>query len=226
MPEPAILVVEDDPSIGNGLRRVLQEAGYLTELVTTGAEALEAAEETPPDLIILDLGLPDVEGIDLCRRLRADHADSVIIILTARDTEVDVVVGLDAGADDYITKPFGLAELLARVRANLRHRKAPASEAQPLVSGGIAVDVAARKVTIDGSEIDLRPREFDLLLTLLENLGAVVRREDIMASVWDEHWFGSTKTLDVHMVSLRRKLGPEADRIVTLRGVGYRLEEA
>lgn len=223
--EPAILVVEDDPSIGKGLRRVLSQAGYETDLVATGAEALAAATKSRPDLIVLDLGLPDVDGIDLCRRLRAQHLESVIIILTARNTEVDVVVGLDAGADDYISKPFGLAELLARVRANLRRRPALASDAQPMASGGIVVDVAARKVSIEGSQVDLRPREFDLLQILVENAGAVVRREDIMAEVWDEHWFGSTKTLDVHMVSLRRKLGPEAHRIVTLRGVGYRLDE-
>lgn len=216
-------MVEDDPSIGQGLTRALTDSGYDAALAPNAAQAEEEATRRPPDLIVLDLGLPDLDGVELCRRLRRALPSAVIVMLTARSEEIDVVVGLDAGADDYMAKPFSLAELLARIRAHLRRR--PADETpEPLESGRMTVDRAARRVFVSGVEIDLRPREFDLLALLVSEEGSVVRREDIMSRVWDEHWFGSTKTLDVHMVSVRRKLGDEADRITTIRGVGYRLE--
>jgi DNA-binding response OmpR family regulator len=219
-----VLVVEDDPSIGHGLTRALTDAGYTAELAPDAAHAEALADHHAPDLVVLDLGLPDGDGIELCGRLRQALPSTVILILTARSEEIDVVVGLDAGADDYVVKPFSLAELLARIRAHLRRR--PATDDTPTLveSGNITVDLAARRVFVAGSEIDLRPREFDLLALLFSEEGSVVRREDIMSQVWDEHWFGSTKTLDVHLVALRRKLGDEASRITTIRGVGYRLE--
>jgi DNA-binding response OmpR family regulator len=224
--ERRILVVEDDEVIGTGLRRALEAQGYAATWSPTGADALRDAATSPPDLVVLDLGLPDVDGVEVCRRLRANHPDATILALTARTAEIDAVVTLDAGADDYVTKPFRLAELLARIRAHLRRRPA-GDNGERLVLGHLVVDRAARTVTVDGKEVDLRPREFDLLSRLAAEAGRAVGREKIMSDVWDEHWFGSTKTLDMHISALRRKLtdaGDHPDRITTLRGVGYRLE--
>ena len=222
MGSPELLIVEDDEAIGRSLCEALEAAGYDACWVRTGAEALASVGVR---LVILDLGLPDVDGIEVCRRLRATDPDIQILILTARAEEIDVVVGLDAGADDYLGKPFRLAELLARVRARLRREHD--GEAQ-LVAGPITVDVAARRAFAGERELDLRPKEFDLLALLVGEAGRVVRRERIMSDVWDEHWHSSTKTLDVHMAGLRRKLDAcgEPDRITTVRGVGYRLETA
>jgi DNA-binding response OmpR family regulator len=169
--------------------------------------------------------LPDGDGVDVCSQLRASIPSMTIVMLTARTDEIDVVVGLDAGADDYIGKPFRLGELLARVRAHLRR---PHSEggSETIEVGTLIVDMASRKVVCGGNEIELRPKEFDLLALLIGNAGRAMTRERIMEEVWDEHWFGSTKTLDMHISALRRKLGECSDDIVitTLRGVGYRLE--
>jgi DNA-binding response OmpR family regulator len=219
-----ILLVEDDATIGSGLQRALQAQRYTVAWVTSGATAMELAGRDPLDLVLLDLRLPDLDGVEVCRRLRATHPGLTIVMLTARRDEIDVIVGLDAGADDYLTKPFRLGELLARVRAHLR-RLEPAAADERLAAGGIELDLAARRAWLDGAELDLRPKEFDLLALLLAEAGHAVRRERIMAEVWDEHWFGSTKTLDMHIAALRRKLGAQAGRITTLRGVGYRLEE-
>jgi DNA-binding response OmpR family regulator len=176
-------------------------------------------------LVLLDLGLPDIDGLDVCRRLRAATADLAIVILTARDQELDLVAGLDAGADDYLVKPFKLSELLARVRAHMRRITSvpgPRAPAAPLRAAGVEIDRAARRVERDGEEVALRPKEFDLLLLLADHAGRVVTRETIMREVWDTDWMGSTKTLDNHILTLRAKLADGA--ITTLRGIGYRLE--
>jgi DNA-binding response OmpR family regulator len=174
--------------------------------------------------VLLDLGLPDLDGVEVCRRLRAQVPMTTIVILTARSDEIDVVLGLDAGADDYVTKPFRLAELLARVRAHLR--RARPDDGERMKVGDLDVDVAARRASLGAHDLELRAKEFDLLALLVGEAGRVLTRERIMAEVWDEHWYGSTKTLDMHISSLRRKLGDGggAPRITTLRGVGYRLE--
>jgi DNA-binding response OmpR family regulator len=217
-----ILLVEDDDAIASGLVRVLESQGLAVRRLARGAGAPAAAEDA--ELVILDLGLPDADGIDVCRRLRHARPDLAILILSARDQELDIVAGLDAGADDYLVKPFRLSELLARVRAHLRRvaEAAPAPETEPLRAGEVTVDLAARRVWRGGEELALRPKEFDLLALLAGDAGRAVTRERIMREVWDTDWLGSTKTLDTHILSLRNKLGAEA--ITTLRGVGYRYE--
>lgn len=215
-----IWLVEDDPSIGPGLVRTLEAEGYNVNLARTVAESGSLIGE--PDLLLLDLGLPDGDGLDLCRRLAHRHPGMRTVILTARTGEIDVVLGLDSGAIDYITKPFRLSELLARIRAQLRDR-GPES----VRVGNLVIAKGPRRVRLDDDEVDLRPKEFDLLLRLAIEAGTVVRREVLMSDVWDEHWFGDTKTLDVHIAALRRRLGEapgQPSRITTVRGVGYRLE--
>ena len=225
----SVLVVEDDEAIGRGLVGALESQGYSTTWETTAVGALAAVSERRPDLVLLDLGLPDIDGVEVCRRLRADDPVLPIVVLTARHAEIDVVLGLDAGADDYVTKPFRLAELLARVRAHLRQPRR--SEDQPrLEVGDIAIDRDSRRAWLAGAELDLRAKEFDLLAFLVEEAGNALTRDRIMSEVWDEHWFGSTKTLDMHVSAIRRKLGESTgdestpSRITTLRGVGYRFE--
>jgi DNA-binding response OmpR family regulator len=220
MTEPGILLVEDDGAIAVALERVLRQEGYTVRHLSEGRPAAAAAGPHV-GLVILDLGLPDIDGIDVCRALRAARPELAILILSARDQELDVVAGLDAGADDYLVKPFGLSELLARVRAHLR--RAGGDEAA-LEAGGVRVDRTARRAWLAGDELDLRPKEFDLLALLVEEAGRVVTRDRLMREVWDTDWLGSTKTLDTHVLTLRRKVG--ADAIVTLRGVGYRFERA
>jgi DNA-binding response OmpR family regulator len=221
-----ILVVEDDDAIASGLVRVLGSQGYEVRRLGKGGPAPAAADETV-GLVVLDLGLPDVDGIDVCRKLRRARPDLAILILSARDHELDVVAGLDAGADDYLVKPFRLSELLARVRAHLRRAEAPGTDERtaPLQAGDVSVDVAARRAWRDGRELSLRPKEFELLALLVEQGGRAVTRERIMREVWDTEWMGSTKTLDTHVLTLRQKLG-EPELITTLRGVGYRFEAA
>jgi DNA-binding response OmpR family regulator len=223
MSAAGILLVEDDDAIASGLERVLDSQGYAVRRLARGRPAPAAADERV-GLVILDLGLPDIDGIDVCRRLRAARPDLAILIVTARDQELDVVAGLDAGADDYLVKPFRLSELLARVRAHLRRAEAaqPDRPEEPLRGGDVVVDRAARRAWHHGDELTLRPKEFELLALLVAEAGRVVTRERIMREVWDTDWLGSTKTLDTHVLALRHKVG--ADAITTLRGVGYRFE--
>ncbi|WP_392544380.1 response regulator transcription factor [Oryzobacter telluris] len=219
-----ILVVEDDERIGSTLLRALTGSGYDARWERTGRDGVAAATQRRPDLVLLDLGLPDADGLDVCRRLHHDDPTLDIVMMTARDLELDVVVGLDAGAVDYVTKPFKLAELLARIRAQLR--RAEVHEPATAVLGDLTVDAAARRAWLGDDELELRAKEFDLLARLVADAGRVVSRETLMDDVWDENWVGSTKTLDFHIAALRRKVDGAggASRITTLRGVGYRLE--
>jgi DNA-binding response OmpR family regulator len=227
-----VLLVEDDDRISQPLMRMLQAEGFTVHLAEGGLAALAHVEDGDPDLVLLDLSLPDIDGLDVCRRLRTVHPVLPIVMLTARGDEVDVVVGLDAGADDYITKPFRVAELTARIRTRLRARSAveeavgsPAAQSERF--GSLRIDQARRRAWVRDDEIALAPKEFDLLLLLATNHGETLRREDIMSAVWDENWWGSTRTLDTHIASLRKKLGDTSDvpeRIITVRGVGFRYE--
>lgn len=225
-----VLLAEDDPAIAEPLSRALRREGYEVTVVADGPSALDTAAQDRIDLLVLDLGLPGMDGLEVCRRLRATDRTLPVLMLTARTDEVDFVVGLDAGADDYVAKPFRLAELLARIRALLR-RRAP----EVLESGGVRMDVSARVVTVDGCEVALANKEFELLRVLLAKAGQVVSREEILSEVWndlDPETSKTSKTLDMHMSWLRRKLararfGEEGRRagsecIVTVRGVGFR----
>jgi DNA-binding response OmpR family regulator len=218
-----ILVLEDDATIGRALASTLESEGYDVGWFTLADEAVRDAADTPPAVVLLDLALPDRDGVDVCRELRTLAPASRIVMVTARVDEVDVVVGLDAGADDYVTKPFRLGEVLARVRAHLRRAEVEPA-AGPIDAGGLTVDTASRRVFIGDQEIDLRPKEFDLLALLVREAGRAIPRERIMEEVWDEHWFGSTKTLDMHISALRRKIAAAPGTITTLRHVGYRFD--
>jgi DNA-binding response OmpR family regulator len=220
-----LLVVEDDDAIAMPLIRTFEREGYAVERVATGTAGIERTSAGDVDLVVLDLGLPDVDGLDVCRQLRTDGYGGGILILTARGEELDLVVGLDVGADDYLAKPFALAELLARTRALMRRatRTEPVRAPEP---DGLRVDRQARRVWVADREVPLTTKEFDVLALLHAERGAVVTRERLMDEVWDENWFGSTKTLDVTMNRLRQKLEEHKApvEIRTLRGVGFRLE--
>jgi DNA-binding response OmpR family regulator len=220
----SLLLVEDDEAIGGSLARALSAHGATVNWARDGREALRSAGTTT-DLVLLDLGLPDVDGVDVCRELRQRYPALVILVVTARDDEIDVVVGLDAGADDYIVKPFRLAELLARVRAGLRRQYINAPEVIDV--GALHLDLGARRCLVGGHEVELRAREFELLAALALDAGRVVTRRRLLADVWDQHFETTTKTLDVHVSTLRRKLddADHAPVITTVRGVGYRLEQ-
>jgi len=215
----SVLVVEDDPGIATQLVRGLERAGYTADSVAMGTEALRRA---PSDVVLLDLGLPDIDGVDVCRQLR-QASDTAIIVVTARGEESDRVLALDEGADDYLVKPFGLAELLARIRAVLRRGQRGAT-GELLRYGPLTVDLRTRKVTVDGTDVSLTPKEFAILECLAADAGRLVSRQEIVERAWDEHWYGPTKVLDVHMAALRRKLGVPS-LIETVYGHGFRLAD-
>jgi DNA-binding response OmpR family regulator len=218
-----LLVVEDDDTIAVPLARALEREDFSVDHAATGEAALERLAAESYSLVILDIGLPGISGLEVCRRIRADHAGVGVLMLTARSSELDEVIGLDAGADDYVTKPFSLAVLTARVRALLR-REPPAGGPATVDVGDLHVDLGARIAARADAELALSPKEFDLLALLAAHAGEALRREDIMSQVWDENWWGSTKTLDVHMGWLRAKLG-EPPMITTVRGYGFRMDQ-
>jgi two-component system response regulator RegX3 len=228
-PLPLVLLVEDSALVTSALRILFEETGRRVRVAADVADAVRACAEETPALMLLDLTLPDGDGRDVCRAIR--RASSVpILMLTARGTEADRIVGLELGADDYVVKPFSGAEVIARIRAILRRTgratpEADTTPAEPVHVGELEVDVAARRVRLGGEELNLARKEFDLLAELVRHAGRVVTREDLMSRVWDENWFGSTKTLDVHIRWLRQKLGddPTSPRYLhTVRGVGFR----
>ncbi|QIX28445.1 response regulator transcription factor [Nocardioides sp. JQ2195] len=231
----SILIVEDDDAIAAPLLRAIEREGYDVTRVATGGDALARVSSGGVSLVLLDLGLPDLDGLEVCRRLREDGFDGGIMILTARAGELDRVVGLDVGADDYLAKPFSLSELMARVRALLRRSVragdpgVPGAQPAPAITTatGLRVDSAARRAWVDADELPLTAKEFDVLVRLDERRGAVISRETLMADVWDENWFGSTKTLDATIGRLRQKLKDQHApvELTTVRGVGFRLED-
>lgn len=222
--ETRILLVEDEASISQPLCSALERDGFVPVVARTAAEALDLAHRTEPDVILLDLMLPDGDGRDVCRAIRRD-SNVPIIMLTARGTEVDRIVGLELGADDYVVKPFSSGELIARIRAVLRRVDGGRPAAVVAKIGELEVDEDSRRATLAGDELELSRKEFDLLAELVRNAGSVVTREHLMAEVWDVNWFGSTKTLDVHIGWLRKKLNDDSNDpryLHTVRGVGFR----
>lgn len=220
-----VLLVEDDEPVAESLRRGLLRYGFEVAWVSTGSAAL--SHDEPYDVVLLDLGLPDTDGLDVCKALR-ERGDVPIIVISARSDETDRVVGLELGADDYVSKPFGVREVIARIRAVMRRLQprtaAAATETGPDRYGPrLTIDRKAARVRLDGEEVALAPKEYDLLAFLTEEPGALMSREQIMEAVWDANWFGPTKTLDVHVAALRRKLAG-AITIEAVRGVGFRLE--
>jgi len=225
-----ILVVEDDPNLLSTLEYNLRRDGHDVLTAADGAQALESARRGKPDLIILDLMLPGMSGYDICRILRQEMTVP-ILMLTAKDQEIDKVVGLEVGADDYMTKPFSMRELLARLRAMLRRARmtvtAPVESAGPVRIDGLEIDIARHRASLRGSTIELTPKEFDLLAFLATNKGYVFSREHLLEKVWGYDYFGDTRTVDVHIRWLRRKIEDDPARparLVTVRGVGYKLE--
>jgi two-component system, OmpR family, response regulator RegX3 len=212
-----ILVVEDEDAIADPLVAGLRREGYDVSRVATGKDALDAPSS---DLVLLDLRLPDLDGLDVCRQIR-EHSRVPIIVLTARGEEADRVVGLELGADDYVVKPYGLRELIARIRAVTRRAASPGTSGA-LRIGELEVDERSRRATLTGQELELTPKEFDLLAALARDPGAAVSRQRLLAEVWQTTWYGSSKTIDVHVAALRRKLG-DPGWIETVRGVGFRL---
>ena len=222
---PLVLLVEDESSIVEPFTAALKRAGFRTLIAPTGGDALLLAESREPDVILLDLALPDLDGRDVCRSIRRT-SNTPIIMITASGTVTDRVVGLELGADDYVVKPFATSEVIARIRAVLRRARDPGPAEEELVVQDLRIDAAARQVRQSGRLLELTRKEFDLLLRLARDAGRVVSREDLMSDVWDRNWFGSTKTLDVHIGWLRRKLSddPISPRYIrTVRGVGFSL---
>jgi DNA-binding response OmpR family regulator len=221
-----ILLVDDDPLLAESLGYILEQEGYQVVSAASGREALAQVGRESPDLILLDISLPDLSGVETCRRLRTIFGGP-IVMLTARRQESDKIVGLDAGADDYNTKPFATGELLARVRANLRRaRSGPAGETTPIAVGGLVVDLAAHRVSSEGRAVELSAREFALLRLLAESVDRVVSRRKLFDSVWGPDFYGDERALDVYIRMLRKKIEPDPNRptyVQTVRGVGYRL---
>ena len=219
----SILVVEDEPSIASFVAMYLKRAGFTVRVAGTGEGALEAAAAEVPSLIVLDLMLPDLDGIDVCRRVR-QRSDVPILMLTARDDDIDKIIGLEVGADDYLTKPFNPGELVARVKSILRRANPERRELESatLEHGDLMIDAGSRELTVGNEEIQLAPKEFDLLWELLDHRGLVLTRDQLLERVWGYTFAGDTRTVDVHVRQLRRKLG-DASPIVTVWGVGYKV---
>jgi two-component system, OmpR family, response regulator RegX3 len=223
----SVLLVEDEQSIAEPFANALSRSGFQTSLARSAAEARSALAAVQPDVVLLDLSLPDGDGRDICREVRA-QSDVPIIMVTASGSVTDRVVGLELGADDYVVKPFAIGEVVARIRAVLRRGGTAPERLSELRVGQLRIVRGARRVWIGDDEIELTRKEFDLLLRLAQDAGRVVARETVMADVWDMNWFGSTKTLDVHIAGLRRKLGDDSAMpryIHTVRGVGFRLAQ-
>lgn len=226
MAHELILLVDDEPHIIELARLYLQQEGFRVASAEDGLTALERARAQPPDLMVLDLMLPRLDGWEVCKRIRTE-SDLPILMLTARDDDIDKIVGLELGADDYMTKPFNPRELVARVKAILR-RAGPryaAPDSQPLRAGNLTIDPARRVVTVGGQAVDLRAKEFDLLLALVENREIVLSRERLLDLVWGFDFYGQTRTVDVHVAHLRHKLAGSTAQIETVWGVGYKLAE-
>jgi len=217
-----VLVVEDDLEISEPLVRTLQSEGHSVATVADGGSAIDMVHRSLPDLIILDLGLPTIDGLEVCRTLRAGGFSMPILMLTARTSELDLVVGLDAGADDYLMKPFRSTELLARIRALLRRIEGHAPS--QLTSDSIVLNRVAHTVSVNDEPVALTSREYELLELLMVNVGRLVTRQQILRDLWNTEWVGSTKNLDMHVSALRRKLGDSGKHISTVRGVGFRFD--
>jgi DNA-binding response OmpR family regulator len=219
-----VLLVEDDDAIATPLTKGLERQNFTVRREATGLGAVEAISSAPsPNIVLLDLGLPDINGYEVCRRIRATSSVPIIVV-TARGEEIDRVLGLELGADDYMVKPFGFRELVARINAVTRRTSAAEEPVEPIVhlSGGFVLDNRTRRVTRHDEDVVLTRKEFDLLALLATDPGATHTREEILEQVWDAHWYGPTKTLDVHIASLRKKLD-DHELVETVRGVGFRL---
>ncbi len=224
--ETPIVVVEDDPNIADLLDLYLRREGYRPFLCPDGESALKAVSDRDPRMVILDVGLPgEIDGLEVCRRLRLNGSTVGILFLTARDSEIDRVLGLELGADDYVTKPFSPREVVARVKAFLRRLDAPTGSAAPPVyaTGDLVVDTGRREVTVAGAPVPLAAREFDLLAHLLDNRGLALSRRQLLDGVWGDNWVGDERTVDVHVRQLRKKLGDDLP-LTTVWGVGYRFD--
>jgi DNA-binding response OmpR family regulator len=221
MERGTVLVVDDEPNIADLIELYLSREGFRVVKATTGAGGVQAVAEHRPRLVVLDVGLPDVDGLEVCRRLRVTSTIPVIF-LTARDSEVDRVLGLEMGADDYVTKPFSPAELVARVKAVLRRAEGPAA-AEIVQVGGVTIDIGRREVRVRDEVVAFTAKEFELLRFLAERPGLALSRQQILDGVWGYDWYGDARTVDVHLAQVRKKLDG-AVRIDTVRGVGYRLE--
>ena len=224
MTEPrTIVVVEDDRNIADLVELYLRQEGFRVVQAEDGTKGIDAVRNHRPHLVVLDVGLPgDLDGLDVCRRLRSDGNNVPILMLTARDGEIDRVLGLELGADDYVTKPFAPRELVARVRAILRRTEGPKDAPDVVPAGGVEVDIGRREARVDGTVVPLATREFDLLRYLAENAGLALSRQQILDAVWGYGWYGDERTVDVHVRQLRKKLG-DALPLTTVWGVGYRL---
>lgn len=218
-----ILLVDDEPHIIELAELYLKKGGYRCTSAADGLAALEAVRQFSPSLMVLDLMLPELDGYEVCRKLRAENNAVLILMLTARDDDVDKIVGLEMGADDYMTKPFNPRELVARVRALLRRASRSVSDSTPISIGDLHIDPARRELRIKGEEITLRTQEFDLLMTFAEHKGLVLKREQLLRLAWDYDYYGETRTVDVHVAQLRKKLVDSAVKIETITGVGYKL---